>query len=51
VLVIIWRRTLSGGVPDGSDDQADVALVEAGDGVAEVHGVPGGYARRMVHAR
>ena len=33
-------------------DQADVALVEAGDGVAEVHGVPsgeaGGYAQDVL---
>jgi len=27
-------------VPDGGHDQADVALVESGDGVAQTHGMP-----------
>lgn len=35
---------LACGVPDGSSDQEQVALVEAGDGVAEVHEVTGGEA-------
>jgi hypothetical protein len=49
-----WKRRLSGwcslalpgGVADGAGDQAEVALVEAGDGVAEAAGVVGGEAGR-----
>src|SRR5580692_1123163 len=36
---------VSGGVPDGGGDEREVALVEAGDGIAEADRGPGGEAR------